>query len=370
MKILVTGGAGFIGSFITDALVEEGHDVRILDSLEPQVHQNKTPDYLNPKAEFIKGDVRDASILKEALKDIEIVFHQAALVGVGQSMYQVKRYLEVNTLGTANLMDFLINSNNNVKKIIVASSMSTYGEGSYKCDKCGIVNPSLRTEQQMKTNQWELHCPSCNNIVVPIPTKESKIQDITSIYALSKKDQEDMVINLGKTYGIPTVALRYFNVYGPRQSLSNPYTGVAAIFMSRIKNNHPPIVYEDGMQSRDFVSVHDVVQANILAMKDNNANYEIFNVGSGKIITIKSIAEKLSKLYNVDIKPKITNQFRKGDVRHCFADISKIRSKLGYDPKISFEEGMKELITWSSDQQAFDKFDQSVEELKKKGLLD
>ena len=238
MKILVTGGAGFIGSFIVDRLVEEGHDVRIFDNLEPQVHHNRIPSYLNKNAEFVKGDVLNYNALKNALQDIEVVFHEAAIVGVGQSMYEISRYSNANTMGTANLLDILVNTENNVKKILLASSMSTYGEGSYLCEKCGLVNPGLREEKQMERHDWELYCPNCKKKLKPENTKESKAQEVTSIYATTKKTQEDMVINIGKSYGIPAVALRYFNVYGPRQSLSNPYTGVAAIFMSRIKMEH------------------------------------------------------------------------------------------------------------------------------------
>lgn len=368
-KILVTGGAGFIGSFLVDKLVEQGHSVRILDNLDEQVHQGKMPDYLNKKAEFMKGDVRNTEDLKKALADIETVFHEAAAVGVGQSMYQINYYVDVNTLGTANLLDFIVNKKNDVKKIIVASSMSTYGEGSYECGKCGRVRPPLRPVEQMEKKEFELKCPRCGKATKPVPIDEEAKQVCNSIYAITKKDQEGMVLNIGKSYGIPAVALRYFNVYGPRQSLSNPYTGVAAIFLSRIKNDNPPIVYEDGLQTRDFISVHDIVQANMLAMESRNADYEVFNVGTGKPIAIKKIAEILARLYGKDIKPNITNNFRKGDIRHCFADISKIQAKLDFEPKVSFEEGMKELIAWSRGAKAEDKFEKAAKELKDKGLI-
>ena len=368
-KVLVTGGAGFIGSFIVDKLIKEGNDVRILDNLEPQVHQGNFPDYLNKKAQFIKGDVTNPEDLKKSMEDIEIVIHDAAMVGVGQSMYQIERYVNANSMGTAKLLDFIVNKKNHIKKMIVASSMSTYGEGSYECEDCGVVSPSFRLEQQMRKREWEVKCPNCNKILKPIPTKETKIQDCNSIYAISKKNQEEMVINIGKSYGIPCVALRYFNVFGPRQSLSNPYTGVAAIFMSRIKNNNQPVVYEDGLQTRDFISVHDIADANVLSMNKSSADYEIFNVGAGRQITIKSIAETLAKLYGKSIKPEITNKFRKGDVRHCFSDISKISSKLGFEPKVSFEEGMKELINWSATAKAIDKFEEATKELKSRNLI-
>jgi len=369
-KILVTGGAGFIGSFMADELLKQGHEVKILDNLEPQVHiGGKAPVYLNKNAEFVKGDVRNRETVKKAIEGVDILFHEAALVGVGQSMYDIKRYVDANTLGTANLLDVLVNEKHNIKKMMVASSMSTYGEGSYVCEKCGEVEPKLRPEKQMQENDWEVHCPLCEEIAKPSPTKESKKQEINSIYALTKKDQEDMFMNIGITYGIPSVAFRYFNVYGPRQSLSNPYTGVAAIFMSRIKNNNAPMIFEDGNQSRDFISVHDIVQANILAMEKSSADYEIFNVGTGKQVTIKQVAEVLAKLYGKDLEPHIVGKFRKGDVRHCFSDITKIKSKLGFSPKVSFEDGMKELIAWAGNIEAVDMVEKATEELRKKGLL-
>lgn len=369
MKILVTGGAGFIGSFLVDKLIEQGHFVRIFDNLEPQVHGNKAPEYLNKSAEFIKADILDFEALQNAISDIEVIFHLAAMVGVGQSMYRIKRYIAVNTLGTANLLDILVNKEHDVKKLITASSMSTYGEGSYKCEKCGIVEPELRIEEQMSKKQWELICKGCGTLLEPIPTPETKNQDCNSIYAFSKKDQEDMVINIGKTYGLPVTALRYFNVYGPRQSLSNPYTGVIAIFLSRLKNNNAPLIFEDGLQTRDFISVHDVVKANLLAMEKKSTNYEIFNVGTSKATSIRQVAILLAKLTEKGIKPTITNRFRKGDVRHCIADISKIKNMLGFEPKVNLEDGLKELIEWSVHVEPVDKVSTATKELVKRGLL-
>jgi dTDP-L-rhamnose 4-epimerase len=369
MKVLVTGGAGFIGSFIVDKLVSEGHEVRIFDNLDEQVHSGKKPDYLNKKAEFVKGDVTDYKKFSKVISDVDVVFHEAAAVGVGQSMYQVKHYVNVNTLGTANLLDILVNQKHDVKKVIVAASMSSYGEGAYSCENCGIVRPDLRPEEQMEAKDWEPKCPKCKSELKPIGTAENQRQICNSIYAITKKDQEDMLMNIGKTYGIPCVALRYFNVYGPRQSLSNPYTGVAAIFLSRIKNNNAPVVYEDGNQTRDFISVHDIADANIECMKNSNADYNVFNVGTGIPLKIKGIAETLAKLLDVDVKPLVTNKFRKGDIRHCYADISKIKSKLGWHPKVSFEEGMKELIEWSKKVKAEDKFQEAASQLKEKGLI-
>jgi len=368
-RVLVTGGAGFIGSFIVDKLVDEGHSVRIFDSLKEQVHQGKKPEYLNSKAELVVGDVTDSKELAEAIKNIDAIYHFAAAVGVGQSMYEIEHYVQDNTYGTAVLLDLLVNKKHDVKKLIVAASMSSYGEGAYKCDDCGVVYPPLRTVEQMKRGEWELFCPGCKKTVKPIPTNEKKVQHCNSIYAITKKDQEDMVLNIGRTYGIPSVALRFFNVYGPRQSLNNPYTGVGAIFMSRIKSNNSPVVYEDGLQTRDFISVHDIVKANLLALNSNAANYEVFNVGTGIPLTIKSIPETLAKVYGSDVKPTVTNKYRKGDVRHCYADISKIKTKLGFEPKINFEEGMEEFISWSKKVESEDQFEKASSELKQKGLL-
>jgi len=346
-----------------------GHDVVVLDNLEPQVHK-KRPNYLNPNAKYIFGDIRDEDLLAELLKDTEVVFHEAAAVGVGQSMYEIKKYVNVNTYATAKLLDILVNRENTVKKLIVASSMSIYGEGAYKCEDCGVVYPKLRSIDQLKRREWEVKCPNCSKVVKPVPTSEDKPLNPESIYAITKRDQEEMCLVVGRAYGIPTVALRYFNVYGPRQSLSNPYTGVCAIFSSRIKNYKPPIIFEDGLQTRDFVSVHDIILANILAMEKNGANYEALNVGTGKPVSILKVAEVLINLYGKSLKPKITNKYRAGDIRHCFADISKIRDKLGYEPQISFEEGMEELVAWGMDVEAEDKFDKAFEELLSRGLVE
>lgn len=370
MKILVTGGAGFIGSFLVDALVREGHKTRVLDNLEPQVHKSgQLPDYFNKEAEFIHGDMRDYETVRKAVKDIDIIFHEASMVGVGQSQYQITKYVAGNSLGTANLLDVLVNTKNTVQKIVVAASMSSYGEGEYECASCGDVRPSLRSAEQLKSRHWECLCPCCNKELKPVPTRETARQNNNSVYGLSKMDQEQLCLIIGRTYSIPTVALRYFNVYGPRQSLSNPYTGVAAIFMSRIKNSNSPIIFEDGLQSRDFISVHDIVSANLAVMKDSRADYKAYNVGSGNPLSIESIARTLSALYQKQVEPNITYQYRKGDVRHCFADISKIQNELGWSPSVSFETGMKELIHWAHEAEAIDEVDKAYAEMKEKGLV-
>ncbi len=369
-KVLVTGGAGFIGSFLVDRLVELGHEVTVFDNLEPQVHPSgKPPEYLNPKACLVLGDVRDYDALRYVVAGQQAIFHLAGAVGVGQSQYEIKHYVDANTGGTANLLDIIVNHDHRVEKLIVAASMSSYGEGCYRCEQHGTVRPALRIPEQMESGQWEPRCPLDGCPIQPIPTPEEAEQHCNSIYALTKKDQEDMVLNIGRTYSIPSVALRFFNVYGPRQSLSNPYTGVAAIFMSRIKNNHPPVIYEDGLQTRDLISVHDVVDSLILCMESSEGDYETFNVGSGRPLSIVGIAGTLAKLYGKDIEPDITHKFRKGDVRHCYADIGKIARRLGWQPRISFEQGMEELIEWSRGQEATDKFDQAVRELRLKGIV-
>ena len=369
-RILVTGGMGFIGSFLVDELIRRGHRLRVFDSLDPQVHPGGVcPDYANPEAEFVRGDVRDYDAFKKALEGIEVVFHEVAAVGMGQSQYEIKRYVDVNTGGTANLLDILVNHKNRVEKVIVAASQSSYGEGAYTCPEHGDQRPGLRPVEQLERGEWEPKCPVCGGALSPIPIREDAERICYAIYALTKTDQEDMVLNIGRTYRIPSVALRYFNVYGPRQSLSNPYTGVAAIFMSRLKNDRPPVIYEDGEQSRDFVSVHDIVRANVLAMENPAADYQAFNVGSGVRTSIRQMAEVLGGIFGkVHIRPEITHTYRAGDTRHCFADISKIREILGFEPQVGLEQGMAELAEWAHGVRAVDGFEKARAELERRGL--
>ena len=368
MRILVTGGCGFIGSHLVDRLVEEGYKVRVYDLLEPQVHLGKKPSYLRRDTEYIFADIRDRDKLRKALKGVDVVFHQASQVGVGQSMYEIRKYVEHNSSGTAVLLDLIVNTKNKVKKLIVASSMSIYGEGAYNCKKHGVVYPLLREEAQLKKGDWEMRCPECKRKVEAIPTSEDKPLFPTSVYAVTKRSQEEMCLAVGRAYKIPVVALRYFNVYGPRQSLSNPYTGVAAIFLSRVKNDRAPLIFEDGRQSRDFIYVSDIVEANILAMKKKEADFDFFNVGRGRPCTILDIAQTIISLYRKGLEPKILNKFRAGDVRHCYADTRKISKKLGFKPKVSFKEGMKKLINWSETQEAFDFTREAFKKLESKGL--
>jgi dTDP-L-rhamnose 4-epimerase len=370
--VLVTGGAGFIGSHLVDALIEKGHRVRVFDSLEPQVHgpRREVPEYLNPAAELVLGDVLDRGALLQALNGISVVFHYAAAVGVGQSMYEIQRYVEANTLGGANLLDILANEEHQVEKLIVASSMSIYGEGKYRCGECGVVYPQLRPDEQLREREWEMRCPHCGEEARPLPTDEAKPLYPTSIYAITKRDHEEMFLCFGRAYGIPAVALRFFNVYGPRQALSNPYTGVAAIFCSRLLNHEPPVIYEDGLQSRDFIHVQDVVQASLLAMERSEADYEVFNVGTGTPMTILEVSRVLiDNLADGELEPVVVGQYRRGDIRHCFADIGKMQERLDFRPEVSFEEGVSELISWVREQEAADGFHRVDRELKEKDLV-
>ncbi len=370
-KVLVTGGAGFIGSFIVDLLIEKGDsEVYIFDNLDPQVHpKGEKPDYVNKNAVFIKGDIRDSEALTKAVAGVEQVYHMAAAVGVGQSMYQIGKYVEVNTFGAANLLDVIANGKTGLEKILVAASMSSYGEGRYRCPEHGLISPDFRLEADMARGGWEPRCPKCGAVMMPVPTDEEKPLFCNSVYAQTKKDQEEMTLMVGKAYGIPAVALRFFNTYGPRQSLSNPYTGVCAIFMSRIKNANPPVIYEDGLQSRDFISVKDIARACVTAMNDSRADYQVFNVGTGVPTTVKGVAETLAEIYGVQIQPEINNAYRKGDVRHCYADASKIERTIGFKPQISFEQGMRELAEWTEKAAADDKFETASSELQTRGLV-
>jgi dTDP-L-rhamnose 4-epimerase len=368
-KVLLTGGAGFVGSHTADALLRSGHHVRVFDNLSPQVHPNGRPAYLSKDVEFVKGDVRNPSAIARALRGVDVIYHFAAAVGVGQSMYEIAEYTSVNMQGTANLLQAILAKRSQPEKIVVASSMSIYGEGRYLCPECGQVAPQARDLAQLKGQRWDIECPHCHEIVTPTPTDEAKPQQCTSIYALSKKMQEDMVLLFGKTYGIPAVALRYFNIYGPRQALSNPYTGVAAIFAARLMNGNSPLIFEDGAQWRDFVSVHDIVQANVLAMQSPAADGMAMNVGSGKHITILQVASQIASALGAKIRPMITGKYRAGDIRHNFADISLISETLGYRPQVSFRDGVKELVNWLGSQNPPDQAQAALEDLSIRGLV-
>ena len=369
-QVLITGGAGFVGSHLADGLLAAGHRVRVLDDLTPQVHQAGAPDYLSAEAELVVGDVRDPNLLREVLRGVDVIFHFAATVGVGQSMYEISRYMSVNTQGTAELLQAILDTRMMPQKLIVASSMSIYGEGRYVCSACGQpAFPPVRPVSQLRAGEWELHCSTCHGVLEPEPTNESKPSEINSIYALSKRDQEELCLIFGRTYGLPVTALRFFNIYGTRQALSNPYTGVAAIFAARLINNQSPLIFEDGEQQRDFVSVHDIVRANLLAMEKPESNDQVINVGCGRPITIRRVAEILaSALGKPELVPEITQKYRAGDIRHCYADLTKARSLLGYEPRVTHEDGFRELADWLVHQQADDKAEPMLQELSTYGL--
>jgi len=303
------------------------------------------------------------------LADVDVIFHFAATVGVGQSMYEISRYMCVNTQGTAELLQTLLDNKLKPQKLIVASSMSIYGEGRYVCTLCGKENfPPVRSVAQLRAGQWEVHCNACNGLLRPVPTNETKPSEINSVYALSKRDQEELCLIYGRNYGLPVTALRFFNIYGTRQALSNPYTGVAAVFASRMLNGNAPLVFEDGEQMRDFVSVHDIVRANILAMECPESNGEVINIGCGTPITIRQVAEILGKALGKNMAPVITRKYRAGDIRHCYADISKARKLLGYEPQVTHEDGFRELAQWLMEQQPEDKAETMLQELTTYGL--
>ena len=368
-RILITGGAGFVGSHTADALLAGGHEVRIFDNLTSQVHHDGQFSYIPEGAEFILGDMRNKDQVDKAVQGMDVIFHLAAAVGVGQSMYQISDYTATNNLGTANLLQAVLDMHSQPEKIVVASSMSIYGEGKYLCSECGEMAPDARPLSQLKEKQWETRCPKCGQALGPIPTREDKPLQCTSIYALSKKDQEEMTLIFARTYGIPAVALRYFNIYGTRQSLSNPYTGVAAIFASRLMNRKSPIIFEDGEQMRDFVSVHDIARANLLAMANSGADGRAVNIGSGQPVTIREVADELQRALGLNLPLEITGKYRAGDIRHCFGDISLATQLLGYQPKTRLKEGIEELVAWLDSQQATDSVDAAMERLAAHGLV-
>jgi dTDP-L-rhamnose 4-epimerase len=366
--ILITGGAGFIGSHLADHLLARGHAVRALDDLSPQVHGDaaRRPAYLAADVDLHVGDVRDGVAARRALRGVDAVFHLAARVGVGQSMYEVARYTSVNGLGTAVLLEALVERP--VERLVVASSMSLYGEGLYRDRAGNVVAGTERPLEQLTRRSWEL-AGEDGTPLEPIPTPETKPPSLPSVYALSKFDQERMCLTIGRAYGIPTVALRFFNVYGPRQALSNPYTGVLAIFAARFLNERPPLVNEDGLQRRDFVSVHDVAEACVRALEAPAAPGGVFNVGSGESFTVREVAARLARVLGKEhVEPEITGKYRMGDIRHCFADISLARRALGYAPRTSFDDGLLELGEWLAGQVAHDRIDRAAAELQARGL--
>lgn len=369
--VLVTGGAGFIGSHLVDRLVEEGRSVRVIDSLEPQVHQGSSG-YRNGAASYLEGSILDLDSLRQVLDGVGAVVHLAAQVGVGQSMYEMSRYVADNTLGTVALLEEVARRKGQIGTLVVASSMSIYGEGQYRCDRCGNDDADVvRSLEFLRAREWEPVCRACGGPVHRQPTRESKRLKSESVYAITKRDQEELALVFGRAYGVRTVALRFFNVYGPRQSLSNPYTGVAAIFSSRLINAQPPIVFEDGLQSRDFIHVSDIVSAIRTALDSDTAGDIALNVATGVPTTVLDVAEVLGEELRVDIKPQVVNQFRHGDIRHCFGDPSAARDSLGFEARVSFRDGMRELVRWIQEEgpKAEDRLEGAAQELVERGLV-
>jgi dTDP-L-rhamnose 4-epimerase len=367
MKTLVTGGAGFIGTHLVRELVSRGDQVVVLDSLEEQVHGGVAPD-LPASVRMIVGDVGDPDAADRALAGVDRVVHLAAAVGVGQSMYEIARYTERNTMQTATFLERLVAQRPLPARLVVASSMSIYGEGEYECAEHGRMAPPPRPEEQLLARQWELVCPECSGKLKPVGTSEAKPLIPTSVYAVTKRDHEELCLVVGAAYGIPATALRFFNVYGPGQALSNPYTGVAAIFASRLLNGRAPVIFEDGEQSRDFIHVSDIVRAITLALESEPATGYAINLGTGRPSTVAQIAQALSAGLQVDVEPIRNGQYRAGDIRHCVADPTRARELLGFEAATTLEDGMRGLLGWLADQEAVDRVDDATRELAARGL--
>ena len=369
MRVLITGGAGFIGSHLADHLLAAGHSVRVLDSLDPQVHPGGRPAYLDPELELLLGDIRDRSAVAGALEGVDAVAHLAAAVGVGQSMYEIERYTSVNAIGCAVVLEEILQRRDSIQKLLVASSMSLYGEGQYSNPASGErgLAPEARGEAQLRARDWEVRAPDGTPLVSE-PTAETKLPRPSSIYAIGKRDHEEMTLAVGAAYELPAVALRFFNVYGPRQALSNPYTGVVAIFASRLLNGRPPLVFEDGRQTRDFIDVRDVVEACALALESPGGDGEAINVGTGVATSVLDVAAVIGRGLDVEIEPEVVGQYRAGDIRHCYADVDKAGRLLGFRARIGFEQGMAELLEWLEGQEASDLVDVAHEALTTRGL--
>jgi dTDP-L-rhamnose 4-epimerase len=365
-KYLVTGGAGFIGRHLCRQLLDEGHEVRVVDSLVEQVHGGQPRADVLAHVDFIQGDLRDRDIAARAIRGVDAVYHLAAEVGVGQSMYEIDRYVGGNDMATANLLQELIAQP--VERIVVASSMSVYGEGLYVTPSGERVENAARTAAQVRNRHWDPVGPN-GEPLTPVATDETKQVSLSSIYALTKFVQEQQVLITARAYGMGAVALRLFNVFGPGQALSNPYTGVLAIFASRLLNNEAPMIFEDGRQRRDFVHVGDVARAFRLAMSRPEANGEIINIGAGQPHTVAEVSRLLGAAMDRDIAPEILNQARAGDIRHCFGDLSKAERLLGFTPEFSLPEKLGELADWVARQQANDRAQEARRELQARGLV-
>ena len=371
---LVTGGAGFIGSHLVDMLLERGFEVTVLDALLPQVHGDAETDaegwpvYLNRAARRIKGNLLDEGVFEAALDGVTHLAHLAASVGVGQSMTNIVDYTRNNVMSAAIMLQVLSRVPHQVERIAVASSMSIYGEGEYIDADGHHVAPGLRGRDQLHDRHWELE--NERGALHPVPTSEDKLLQPASIYAVNKRDHEEMFLAVGRALDIPTVALRLFNAYGSRQALSNPYTGVAAIFISRLLNDQPPLIFEDGEQMRDFVHVRDVANAFVTLLESDRRLWDIYNVGSGKAISVNEMARMLARLLQKNVAPEILHQYRVGDIRHCFADISKLTRDFGVEPQQDLEQGMAELIDWVAiTRPPVDRAEASLSELRRSNLV-
>ena len=365
-RALVTGGAGLIGSHVADLLVREGWPVRVLDNLEPNTHRRGKPTWINSKAEFVEGDMRDRETIASALDKIDIVFHQAAYGGY---MPEISKYVHVNSLGTAQMLEIIRERNLPIQKIIVASSQAVYSEGAGICPKHGLVFPGVRPVEQLRRGDWQVHCPICGEITKSAPTPENATVGGETVYGLTKVDQEKLVLLWGKQVGVPTVALRYSCTYGPRQSIFNPYTGVIAIFCTRLLNNLPPILYEDGVQTRDFSFVEDIARANLIAAETDKLDGLAVNVGSAEGTPIRRVAEILSRLLKIDIKPEARGEFRPGEMRHLTSD-TKLARAAGYKPQVELEDGIQRYIDWIKSQSDIrDYFSEAEKILKSKGIV-
>jgi dTDP-L-rhamnose 4-epimerase len=370
MRVLVTGGAGFIGSFLVAELLRRGHDVTIYDSLDRQAHPRGTlPSYIPHEARFVQADVRNGEALAEVVRNTDAIAHLAGAVGIAQSLYEIHRYVDVNVGGTAQLLDTVVRLKVAPRKIVLASSMTCYGEGRYQCPECGVVRPPIRTEDDVARFGWEPTCPRCRRPLAALAIGEDDALDGVSIYALTKKTQEALLWSVARTYEWPVTILRYFNVYGPRQTLNNPYTGVTAIFLNRVKHKQPPVVYEDGGQSRDFISVHDVATATALALERDESNAHVVNIGSGTPIGILEVARMLIGLGSAPVEPQVTRQFRKGDIRHCYADTSAAARVLKFIPRVSLAAGLQELVEWAEGETTDDRFPRAHQELERNRLV-
>jgi dTDP-L-rhamnose 4-epimerase len=367
--VLVTGGAGFVGSHLVDLLLAAGEPVRVLDNLDPLAHSNGSPKHLDPAAELVIGDLRDRETVERALRGVDRVFHLGGVVGNGESMVNVRRAVDHNAGGTATLLEAVIARRDRVRRLVAASSMVVYGEGSYRCAEHGTVHPTLRTLDQLRARDWEARCPSCGATTVPVPTREDAPLRPTSVYGITKRDQEELVLVLGRAYGIETVALRYLNVYGPRQALSNPYTGVAAIFAARLLAGRRPLIFEDGGQLRDLVHVSDVARATAAAMAAPNAPGLTVNVATGARVTVRRLAEEIAAALGSTLAPDVTGEHRAGDIRHCFADVSRARETLGFEAEVSLERGLPGLAEWVARNRPEERGDAALADLRARGLV-